>query len=69
MYLFPFSLTYKCSKVKIYTKTGDKGESERESKVMCWLGSSSLFNGERRMKYDVTFEALGTIDELNAHIG
>ena len=42
--------------MKIYTKTGDKGET-------------SLFGGTRVSKADDRLEAYGTIDELNAHIG
>lgn len=40
---------------KIYTKTGDKGET-------------SLIGGKRVPKFDERIEAYGTIDELNAYI-
>lgn len=42
--------------MKIYTKTGDKGET-------------SLFGGKRVWKDDKRISAYGTIDELNAQIG
>ena len=42
--------------MKIYTKTGDAGET-------------SLFGGKRVKKYDLRIESYGTIDELNSHIG
>ena len=42
--------------MKIYTKTGDKGET-------------SLFGGSRVRKYDLRIESYGTVDELNAHLG
>jgi len=42
--------------LKIYTKTGDKGET-------------SLFGGTRVSKDHIRIEAYGTVDELNACIG
>ncbi len=41
---------------KIYTKTGDKGET-------------SLFGGKRLPKHHLRIESYGTVDELNAFIG
>ncbi|WP_117883285.1 cob(I)yrinic acid a,c-diamide adenosyltransferase [Aureibaculum luteum] len=42
--------------MKIYTKTGDKGQT-------------SLYGGTRVPKYHLRIEAYGTVDELNSHIG
>lgn len=42
--------------MKIYTKTGDKGET-------------GLFGGERVPKDSIRIEAYGTIDELNSFVG
>jgi len=42
--------------MKIYTKTGDKGQT-------------SLIGGTRVPKYHLRIEAYGTVDELNAYIG
>lgn len=41
---------------KIYTKTGDKGET-------------SLIGGTRVSKHHIRIEAYGTVDELNSYIG
>lgn len=43
-------------KSQLYTKTGDKG-------------TSSLYNGERRLKTDIIFEVLGHQDELCCIVG
>lgn len=42
--------------MKIYTKTGD-------------LGETSLFGGKRISKANLKIDSYGTVDELNAHIG
>ena len=42
--------------MKIYTKTGDKGET-------------SLVGGKRMRKSDIQIEAYGTVDELNSFLG
>ncbi|MDR3626664.1 MAG: ATP:cob(I)alamin adenosyltransferase, partial [Ignavibacteriaceae bacterium] len=41
---------------KIYTKTGDKGDT-------------GLFGGKRVPKHSIRIEAYGTVDELNSFIG
>jgi len=41
---------------KIYTKTGDKGDT-------------SLFGGKRLPKSHIRIEAYGTVDELNSYVG
>lgn len=42
--------------MKIYTKTGDVGET-------------ALFGGRRLAKHDLRIEAYGTVDELNSWVG
>ncbi|NIJ44987.1 cob(I)alamin adenosyltransferase [Wenyingzhuangia heitensis] len=42
--------------MKIYTKTGDKGET-------------SLFGGQRVSKSNIRIDAYGTVDELNSYMG
>jgi cob(I)alamin adenosyltransferase len=42
--------------MKIYTKTGDKGET-------------SLFGGSRVSKDNIRIESYGTVDELNSYLG
>lgn len=54
----PFFVLY-ClflTRMKIYTKTGDKGET-------------SLIGGVRVAKYHPRIEAYGTVDELNSYLG
>lgn len=59
---FPFPFNFAINNVimsqdwKIYTKTGDKGET-------------SLLGGTRVPKYHERIEAYGTLDELNSYIG
>lgn len=42
--------------MKIYTRTGDRGET-------------SLFTGQRLSKSEAVFDAIGTVDECNSAIG
>ena len=56
--MFNFAVDEKWSTMamKIYTKTGDKGET-------------ALFGGKRLPKDHIRIDAYGNVDELNAHIG
>ena len=67
------------AKSMIYTRGGDKGLSksvdcclrtaQRTTVYVLAVGTSSLYNGERRNKSDSVFDALGAVDELNASLG
>ena len=46
----------KTNRMKIYTKTGD-------------LGDTSLFSGKRVRKNNIRIDSYGTIDELNSYLG
>jgi cob(I)alamin adenosyltransferase len=49
-------IKYDCMAMKIYTKTGDKG-------------NTSLIGGTKVSKSHLRIEAYGTVDELNSYIG
>lgn len=53
---YPFRAMRPRRKATIYTRTGDQGET-------------ILFSGQRLSKSHFIFDALGTIDELNAKLG
>ena len=68
--------TDETSRLRIYTRTGDKGKSSMMLINVCVLniiilltGKSSNFAGQRLPKDDAVFEALGTNDELSSIIG
>lgn len=55
--MLPFNATSRKGTMgKIYTRTGDRGET-------------SLFTGQRVLKNDPFIEALGTVDECNSALG
>ncbi len=49
-------MRFKTNRMKIYTKTGD-------------LGDTSLFSGKRVRKNNIRIDSYGTIDELNSYLG
>src|ERR1700744_1200093 len=51
-----FDINIRHIKMKIYTKTGDKG-------------LTSLIGGTRVAKHHIRIESYGTVDELNSYIG
>lgn len=51
-----YNVILKTPKMKIYTKTGDKG-------------LTSLIGGTRVAKHHIRIESYGTVDELNSYIG
>lgn len=54
--------------MKIYTKTVDKGKctffQNKELGLNKRIGTSSLYNGQRRVKDDKIFEALGQLSDI-----
>ena len=54
--MLKFSQRLMSNRFKIYTKTGD-------------AGTTALYTGDRLAKDNHLFTSLGSIDELNAHLG
>ena len=50
------TLNFDTHRMKIYTKTGDKGKT-------------ALFGGTKVPKHHIRIESYGTVDELNSHLG
>lgn len=55
-YVAPHFFTERVDEMRIYTRTGDKGET-------------GLFSGQRVRKDSIRVEAYGAVDELNNYIG